>query len=580
MNTHSTLLSIVFLILWGSLPAQETDTLSTKTITVVKPYTPDVPETFKITADPSPEGVAVPKKQMQYRISSVPVASMYTPAKGWPTRVQKTPPPYLYNSYAAIGLGNYNNALVEAYTSRSTYRGERLWDFALNHYSSSGDIDSTPLEADFYNTRLAASYAQKHRHTDWGADLALQHQSYNWYGIENNAFPAATLAAVDERQHYFNAQVQAYLQPEDPFFTKATLLVRRFWDRVASGENRATFQSTLQLPVTEEPFTLKAHIDVVQGNFENAALDNPVNDAPIAYQQHQVGVQPSLLIEDNALTLHLGASLVYGLDAENNDGSLHLYPAITASYSLLEEDLIAYGGVEGQLQQNSYYDFVQDNPYVSPTLTIQPTDQQYNGYLGIRGRLSSLAEYNLKGVYRAENNKALFLLNPQNLLRSDEKGYFLGNSFQVVYDDVETLGLVGELNITIHPNFTLGLNAELYNYSTKTGDPAWNLPNVQGALSMDYQIDPKWQLGATVFYVGEREDLSTEVVANVPPSAPTPITLESFLDANMHLSYRAKEHLSVFVKANNLANNDYQRWANFRVQGLQILAGASYQFDF
>jgi len=31
---------------------------------------------------------------------------------------------------------------------------------------------------------------------------------------------------------------------------------------------------------------------------------------------------------------------------------------------------------------------------------------------------------------------------------------------------------------------------------------------------------------------------------------------------------------------NNIANQNYQRWMNFPVQGIQFLAGATYQFDF
>jgi hypothetical protein len=36
----------------------------------------------------------------------------------------------------------------------------------------------------------------------------------------------------------------------------------------------------------------------------------------------------------------------------------------------------------------------------------------------------------------------------------------------------------------------------------------------------------------------------------------------------------------VYAKANNIANQDYKRWMNFQVQGLQFLAGTTYKFDF
>ena len=101
-------------------------------------------------------------------------------------------------------------------------------------------------------------------------------------------------------------------------------------------------------------------------------------------------------------------------------------------------------------------------------------------------------------------------------------------------------------------------------------------------MFLDYQITDHWYVGANLFFVGEREDLQAVAAENTSPNdfVSNIITLESFFDANLHLGYRFNDQLSVFAKASNLANNNYQRWANFRVQGFQALAGVSYKFDF
>ncbi|SHG89183.1 TonB-dependent receptor [Flagellimonas flava] len=583
MNKNTYLFSILFLSLWGALLAQETDDIGTETVTVVKPYSPTVSDAFKIKSAPDlNDSIVLQKKKIDYNIFSVPVASTFTPAKGKASKVKRTPPPTFYNSYASIGLGNYNNAMVDLYTSREFNRGENLLDFGLSHHSSRGAIETTPLDADFYNTKFDASYAKKDRDMDWGASIGLQHQLYNWYGIENGAFDDATVASIDGTQNYFNAQAQAHLSLEDSFFKKGKILVRRFWDATDSGENRVVITPTIELPITEELVTINTKLDYVGGSFQNTSLNNTVNDEEINYGQFQVGINPSLLVLRDDLTLNLGANFVYGMDTENSDGNFYIYPAVTASYRLVDETVIAYGGIEGQLNQNSYYGFVQDNPFVSPTLSILPTDQQYEGYVGLKGQLLSNVGYNIKGSYTAENRKPLFLLNPQNLFRTDEKGYYYGNSFQVFYDDVKTLGIFGELNIDVNRNFTLGVNAEFYDYDTETDNPAWNLPSIKGSVFMDYQINKQWYLGANLFYVGERDDLVAQALENATPSEfpATIVTLDGFFDANAHAGYRFNEQLSIFVKASNIANNDYQRWAKFRVQGFQALAGVSYKFDF
>ena len=108
---------------------------------------------------------------------------------------------------------------------------------------------------------------------------------------------------------------------------------------------------------------------------------------------------------------------------------------------------------------------------------------------------------------------------------------------------------------------------------------AWNLPNIEGSVFLDYQISRQWFMGGSVFFTGERKDES-ELLGTLVPIPVIMVTLDSFFDANMHLGYKVTDYLSVYGKVNNIANQDYQRWNNFPVQGIQFLAGATYQFDF
>ncbi|NKI33120.1 TonB-dependent receptor [Croceivirga thetidis] len=576
------LFTLVLLSLIGRVFAQETNDIGTETVTVTKSYSPTVSDAFKIKLSPKMnDSIVLQKKPITYSIFSVPVASTFTPAKGKAATVEKTPPPTLYNSYASIGLGNFNNALVDFYTSREINRREDFFDVGLTHHSSRGDIATTPLETNFYNTDLDVSYTKRTRDLDWGASVGLEHKLYNWYGLESGAFTQDQVLAIDETQNYFMGQAKAHLNLEDSPFTGGELVLRRFWDATESFENRAIISPSAELPIAEEWITIDGRLDYVGGTFKNSNLNQTQNTGENSYGFAQFALNPSILILRNELSVNLGANFVYGMDLENNNGNFYIYPAITASYRLVDETVIAYGGLEGDLHQNSYYELVGDNPYVSPTLLIQPTDTQYNGYVGLKGQLLPNLGYNVKASYVTENRKPLFLLNPQNLFRSEE-GYAYGNSFQVFYDDLKTIGFFGELNVDVNRDFTLGLNAEFYSFNTETDNPAWNLPQLKGSLFMDYQIGKQWFFGANLFYVGEREDLRAIVIESVLPNEfpSETVTLEGFFDANAHLGYRFNDQLSIFARMSNIANNNYQRWYNFRVQGFQALAGASYKFDF
>src|SRR5690606_34722897 len=235
------------------------------------------------------------------------------------------------------------------------------------------------------------------------------------------------------------------------------------------------------------------------------------------------------------------------------------------------------GGIQGDLIQNSYYGFADENPFVSPTLFIQPTDRLYNAYVGLKGKISSNMSYNFNGHYISDRNKALFRNN--DITANNVQDYSYGNSFGMVYDDVKTYSIAGEINVDVNRNFTLGLKGEFFGYTSENQAEAWNLPDAKGSLFLDYQISDKWFAGANLFYVGERKD-QLYVIDPIINSTPATITLDSYFDANVNLGYHINDQFSVFAKGSNLGNQGYQRWQNFPVQSMQFLAGATYKFDF
>ena len=95
----------------------------------------------------------------------------------------------------------------------------------------------------------------------------------------------------------------------------------------------------------------------------------------------------------------------------------------------------------------------------------------------------------------------------------------------------------------------------------------------------DYQITEQWFAGINLFFVGERLD-QRGVINPIGIFDESTITLESYFDANAHLGYRFNDRLSAFGRVNNILSNNYEKWTNYPVQGIQALVGATYKFDF
>lgn len=560
------LLSFTFSSVFGQ--EREKDTIDTDVVNVIKPYTPTISDAFKIkeTAKLN-DSVNTKKKDIKYNIFSIPVASTFTPAKGKAAAVDKEKPVKLYDNYASLGVGSYTTILGEVYLNHAISRTERVGGY-FSHHSSQGNIDGIRFDNNFSETGLSAHYSQKLRDYSWKVEGGLELQSFNWYGV-----PDQSIDLFDVDHSFYAGHFGGNIDFEDAIINKGSVLYRRFGDDQDSGENRFVLTSEFNIPISGEDVTTELTFDYIGGSFDRFYSFNQ----ELNYGNFNIGLAPSYQLKEDDLTVDLGARLVYLNDTEASENKFFIYPNISASYRLVGDLMIAYAGIKGGLIQNSYFDFAQENPFVSPTLFVAPTDQVYNASLGLKGRLSNAVSYNVSGHYMADNNKALFQANP--LLGTPETNYQYGNSFGVVYDDVTTFSIAGEINVDVNRNFKLGMKAEYFTYDTEREAEAWNLPDIEASLFLDYQINKHWFAGANVFYVGERKDLFQEEGILVLPN-PTVMTLDSFFDINAHIGYRITDQLSAFAKANNIANQDYQRWMNYPVQGIQFLAGATYQFDF
>lgn len=571
---------IVFVLAFASLHtafAQERDeNIGTQVVNVVKPYTPTISDAFKVKETPTLNDDEITQKEViKYNIFSFPVASTFAPAKGRAANVDKTEREALYKNYLTLGIGNYANANVELFVVEDI--GDNgYFGGSLRHQSSQGGGKNLALEDKFMKTGLDLTYGLNANALSFTIDGGYQHQVYNWYGIDQSHFGIddAFYGAIDPQQTYHNVYVGSDLLFHDSFFKDANVKYNRFWDAYGSQENRFIAKPRFDFEIADTSIKLDFVADYVSGSFDKQYLGTL--DGKYGYANF--GVHPSFNIVRNDWSINIGAAGYYSVDIENDDSSFHIYPQVNASLDLVKDLMIFYTGAEGSLQQNSYRDLTNINPFLSPYLSIAPTDRQFDIFAGLKGKLANSVSYNVKASYVNEQNKALFITNPYpNTTDAIYNGYEYGNSFGLVYDNVQSINFFGELKADFSKTVSFGINAEYSSYNTDNQAEAWNLPDLKIGSSLDVLITDKWSAGANVFYTGERQDyLDLSRIGGFSRA----ITVDSFFDANINVGYKYSDRLSGFLKFNNIANQYYEKWNQYKVQGFQVMIGANYKFDF
>jgi hypothetical protein len=582
------LLTVLFSFQFG-ISQKKDETIGSEVVNIVKPYSPTISDAFKVKETPSFEDdAAIQKEKIEYSIFSFPVASTFTPAKGKAADVEKANKEKLYKNYATLGIGNFLNVNAELFITQDLNKNEYIGGM-LRHLASYQDVQNTELNSTFSTTTADVTYGSRNKDVSYNVDLGFKNQMSNWYGLPLDRVPFVQeniVRLIEEGQSFNTIKLGGKIAIRDAFLDDASLLFNNFSDNFGSSENRFYIKPETSFDVLDTKVNLDAIVDYVGGNFERRF--DVINSAN-KYSILNLGVSPSVLLQDDDYSIQIGATVFFNTQTNESDlfnsqktSNVLVYPNIKASYKLVPEILTAYVGAEGGLNQNSYADFVDVNPFVSPTLDITTTNQKYDAYLGLKGKLSNAVSFNLRASYKDEEDKALFRNNLFIPTGTNTEGYAFGNSFNVIYDDIKTLTGFAELKADFSKNVSFGISGSYNNYSTTNQSEAWNLPALELASTFDFNINEKWYAGAKVFFVGERNDIQNTAFTSfsAPSTTSETVTLDSFFDLNAHIGYKYNDRLTAFIKGNNLASQNYQRWVNFPVQSINVIIGANYKFDF
>jgi len=549
---------------------KEKDTLKTKVINVVKPFDPSVSDAFKIQKNPHLETEQTVKSpHFEYKIFSVPVASTFVPKRGTFVGLKRPKLKQIYNNFISAGYGNNNTPLLEAFIHDAPTKSSDIGVF-INVKSSDGNVKNSLLDDSYSDVKVDAFYKKSENNFDWQLNTGLRSQKSNWYGISplgNNY-----VNTINPKQDYNNFYIGGALSYFNSYFEGGTFEYSFFSDDYKTTENYLYAAPQFAFPLSSEYLTTTFSLAYLDGTFNKSYLDAN----PVSYQFFNLGVAPNLEVLRDNFSFNLGVKVYYSSPtALEQNSRFFAYPNVTVSYKSGLSTI--FGGLTGDLHQNTYKDFVNANPFVSPTLNIKRTDEQYKVFLGFKGTQQNIS-YELQMSYKNEKDKALFILNPVKILSVTNRAYEFGNSFNVVYDNVKTLSFTANAEVAYNKSLTFGSRLNIDSYTLSNEEEAWNLPSLRAEIYGKYAYK-KWEAQARVYVVGERKGLPTNLFPSLVPVVFNPVTNAAYVDANLSGGYLFSDRLTAFVKFNNILGVDYQKYTNFTVQGFQALAGITYKFD-
>ncbi len=519
-------------------------------VEVIKPYEPSVSDAFKISVLPRITDTIRVLPVFQYSIFPTPLTSDYKVEPIAPARMSAEALPKLYNSHLRMGVGSYISPFGEL--SINTVRNKDytagLW---LKHHSSHGTMKLENGVKTFpaFNDNEAMAYGTRFfNHVALAANAGIKSNGFHYYGISPELDTALNKRNISQNFLNFHTGLKLY-----SFDTDSSRL------NFNAGINYSYFR--------DKSNTVENSIKITAG--AHKFLRNEIVGTDLALDYHTNAVQKDSF--NTVLTLnpwitkstsdwHVYAGLVLAYDKLGENGKAYFYPKASLQFNVVENYLIPYVGVDGNLQVNNYSTTAYNNFFILPGLFVKNTSNKLNLYGGIKGNLGTYTSFNLKAGYSVFENMHLFVNDTVNVLR---------NQFFVLYDDVEIIRYYGEIATRALPKLDFMLKANISKYSMSREEKAWHMPNFDLTLSARYNLRDKIIISSDLFAIGKRYAKSFDPAVEM-------IELKNIVDVNLGIEYRYTKILSGFVKFNNMGAARYYRWNQYPAHRFNLIAGFTY----
>lgn len=542
--------------------AQAQDTLKPDNIYVIKQYTPILEiDGRKMTDMPQMIKGQEQKMNVQYPVIPKEFQVSFTPDKIAPATMKREALDKIYKGYVKAGVGSYLSTVLDAYYS-STRSSKSMSGFQLNHKGFGGTIKDKGYSG-FTNNKIQFFGTKFLDHVQVGGTVGLDYDRVHYYGYDPVFFP--DLNKQNSVQNYISPYVNVHLGNTLP----------------SQDSLSNHYRIDLKYRYLQDDFSTREHNSVLIGSYTHPMSKNKLNiDASVDYNtltQYDsvytnsfiVGAKPRFVTKLNHFEITVGAGLF--MNNVNQKTTLSFKPVADIRVPLFRHILIPYAGIDGDIKRNNFQSFRTQNPFVqSQYLHLDNSDIRYRVYGGLKCAFSSKLQLDVYGQTQLTHQMPLFINDTFGIVNQ----YFL-----VIYDNIQTTSLHGELSYFMGKKWNLFFQGDLYSYSTSKESDAWHLPTLKLTATGQYNLYDKWLFRTDLFYMGSR---FTKLygIAN-GQTIPNKIRVEQlhpYLDLNLSLEYRYTHKVGAFVQALNVLGQCYERFYNYPTQTITVVGGVKILF--
>ncbi|MBN8673296.1 MAG: hypothetical protein J0L56_04120 [Chitinophagales bacterium] len=530
-----------------SIVFAQKDTTKGKSVDIRSAFKPVLREAAKINFNATPPSADTTKPALKYEIPNQNLALAFTPGSLKPLALNiDSGGKWDNSSYIKAGFGSLRTPYIQAGFSfgDGTTAGANIY---AKHVSSQGKREYQ----DFTNTqvRLSGFYKTAGNH-EWNASIGMKQDRTYKYGYEPQTL-SFTKDSLKQNFQTIAARVGMHNINKTEFgLTYAPeVKIDVFTDNLKNNESNTVVNLPLEKSVGK---TFAVNLGLTFDLTRLSPKDKTAFNNTIYY------VSPSVLFKTPKVNLQAGIRPSW------DNKTFKMFPNVLAEVGTEDQRFFVNIGWTGYIRKTTYQYLASQNPWLWLPSTFKNSWIEER-FLGLKGSVGDHFTYSAKAGFNKITNQPLFV--------NDTTSGLGAKSFLVVNEPrINVLHIGGQLGYTVQEKFSViaGWNFNQYT-GLKEHKRAWGLIPLELNAAMRVQVIKDLWLKADVFGWTGPQYRKADGVDNGK--------LKGALDLNAGLEFKITKNLNLWTQFNNITNQEYQRWNQYRVYGFNFVGGVVFSFD-
>ncbi|MEY4383040.1 MAG: hypothetical protein RI995_582 [Bacteroidota bacterium] len=274
-------------------------------------------------------------------------------------------------------------------------------------------------------------------------------------------------------------------------------------------------------------------------------------------------VKPSFLYKTNNVSIHAGLNIVNEKDQLRGENTTQWYPVVKVDIKPIDF-LHVYAGLGGDTHFYSFLQNLNQNPWLDKNLELRNTQETTNIFGGIKGSNEKSFDYEVKISYSEFAHLGFFV--PTAADTSKYKMVYAGD-----IKKVQNFNVSGQFNYQLNERFLSVLKFDYNQYDNLgTLERAYSKPLFNVSFINSITFRDRIIISPDIYYMNGLYGFN--------PVSNKSIKLDDIIDLNLKVNYLITKKFNAVVSINNILGNQYQRYLNYKVQGINYTVGVAYSF--